>query len=461
MVYAQLCDGRLLLRNRTKGHKTSKEWTTDLLRNYIPGGEQITSLVKETLYRDAYLDTSELSQAGDAIEKAAFPANGAPEAALIDPGYAETSIAPRGLELRPHWKDPDHLRPGSWYPVDGQPGIWLSAIEPRLVEEDVIESQEGTVKPLSQEESSALVYLVGFDLNAFDLGFAMGTEHPRVDWSDRVPSKVRDNSLPGPDGIGATAPLINTGLVSPVYANRIAATFTGGFRRYHGAFRGGELAGVNGGSHYGFIEQGVVLSKLWPGLATLVVTDDGAVDLKSWRAEDDEGLARVRYARQNGVPIIDFDPERDLSFVGAYVPRSAGSWSGSVEGNERTLRAGLAIQESPQGRFLIYAYFSSATPSAMARVFQAYHAKYAMLLDMNAPEHTYLASYLRGEDGLRVQHLTKGMASVDSTGSDWAGSRFIGYADNRDFFYLLRKTPSAHAIEMQGTATIGGTKSLR
>jgi len=43
------------------------------------------------------------------------------------------------------------------------------------------------------------VYLIAFDLDRFDLGFAVGTEHPRVDWSDRVPDAVKDPRLPGPD----------------------------------------------------------------------------------------------------------------------------------------------------------------------------------------------------------------------------------------------------------------------
>jgi hypothetical protein len=72
-----------------------------------------------------------------------------------------------------------------------------------------------------------------------------------------------------------------------------------------------------------------------------------------------------------------------------------GNWSGSAGENLRTLRAGAALQEVQGKRFLVYAVFTSATPSAMARVLQAYRCSYAMLLDMNALEHTYLALYRR------------------------------------------------------------------
>ena len=94
-----------------------------------------------------------------------------------------------------------------------------------------------------------------------------------------------------------------------------------------------------------------------------------------------------------------------------------------------------------EGRqFLIYAYFSTATPSAMARTFQAYQCDYAMLLDMNSQEHTYMALYIHGEDGgdeMDVQHLVSGMAGADP--DNGATARFVGAPDNRDFFYLLRR----------------------
>jgi hypothetical protein len=59
------------------------------------------------------------------------------------------------------------------------------------------------------------------------------------------------------------------------------------------------------------------------------------------------------------------------------------------------VRGGVCSQSSDSRQFLVYAYFSSATPSAMARVFQGYQCRYAMQLDMNALEHTYLALYGR------------------------------------------------------------------
>jgi hypothetical protein len=60
-----------------------------------------------------------------------------------------------------------------------------------------------------------------------------------------------------------------------------------------------------------------------------------------------------------------------------------------------------------------------------------------MLLDMNALEHTYLAVYVRQGDQIVVQHLIRGMEEVDKSADGQTVPRFIGFPDNRDFFYLV------------------------
>ena len=90
--------------------------------------------------------------------------------------------------------------------------------------------------------------------------------------------------------------------------------------------------------------------------------------------------------------------------------------------------------------FIVYAVFSDATPSAMARVFQSYQLNYAMLTDMNALEHTYLAVYRRSGNNMSVEHLLSGMSVLDKTApTGEVVPRFLGYPDNRDFFYVMRK----------------------
>ena len=117
-----------------------------------------------------------------------------------------------------------------------------------------------------------------------------------------------------------------------------------------------------------------------------------------------------------------------------------GNWSGSADERLRTLRAGACIVADAGRRFLVYGYFSSATPRAMAQVFLAYGCGYAMHLDMNALEHTYLALYPpRTGAQLSVEHLVPGMAVLDKGLGTTLLPRFLSFPDDRDFFYLTRR----------------------
>lgn len=156
---------------------------------------------------------------------------------------------------------------------------------------------------------------------------------------------------------------------------------------------------------------------------------------------DDARLGHVRFARQNGVPLVETAPATGEARPGALVMRwGEGNWSGSQDQRLRSLRAGICLVEDGDARFLIYGYFSSATPSAMARGFQAYGCGYAMLTDMNALEHTYMALYRHDDGGtLSTSHLITGMNVLDEALDGRALPRFVAFADNRDFFYLLRR----------------------
>jgi hypothetical protein len=152
-------------------------------------------------------------------------------------------------------------------------------------------------------------------------------------------------------------------------------------------------------------------------------------------------LCRIRHARQNGVALVEYDSATKASRPGPLVGSwGAGNWSGSADEKLRTVRGGLCLQEGEGRRFLTYSFFSSATPSAMARVFQAYGCRYAMLLDMNALEHTYLALYRLDGARLVTEHLVDGMDVLDQSGPGGYLPRFVGFPDNRDFFYVLRRT---------------------
>jgi hypothetical protein len=415
---------------------------TDFLRDKVPGGEEIVTYVRDTFF--AYLYQRKATGRIESKPVDDLPpirTKDAPEAALIDSEQTNRMVKPADLGIEIGEPEDRGMVLGTWYAARENPGIFVSVIVPEAIAPEIMRSYRQVVSSLDSVEWKGLVYLVAFDLARFELKYVLGTVHPKVDWSEHIADRMKEKSLPGPDGIGGIAPLVSTGLVSPADINRTVATFTGGFKRIHGALKYGPLALRNHGSHYGFVENGVVFSKLQPGLSTIYVLRDGRADMRTWREEDHSLLAEVRYARQNGVPFIaGFDEVTRLSVPGPLVNRwGEGNWSGSKDEKLRTLRAGAALQESQGKRFLIYAFFWSATPSAMVRVFQAYQCRYAMLLDMNALVHTYLAVYRRQGSRLYVQHLIQGMAEVDMTVKGRYVPRFLGYADDRDFFYLTRK----------------------
>jgi len=416
------------------------EATTDFLRNHVWGGERIIGL-GHILLGDMHRETGKSEAESPAAAGARVAGwNDLPLPARIDSKYADRVLASGNLGIDLEGPERNRLTPGAWYAASGTPGVYVSILEPSLIDPALLHSYNTRVNNLDNVEASALSYLIAFDLDRFELGYALGTEHPKVQWSDHMLPQMRDPKLPGPDGIGSIAPLISTGLVGPENVPKTVAAFTGGFKREHGAFKYGDLALKNHGTHYGFIEKGVVFSKLQPGLSTIFVLDDDSAGMKTWTGADNQLLARIKYARQNGVPLIEFDAASQSPAPGALVNRwGPGNWSGSEEVKLRTMRSGAAIQTNHGKRFLIYAVFSDATPSAMARIFQAYRCDYAMLLDMNALEHTYLALYRRTGSQMYVDHLLKGMSELDMSSAGELVPRFLGYPDNRDFFYLMRR----------------------
>lgn len=440
-IYAPICDGRLFLRNPAIGSRTNLEAAAEFFRDQVWGGEKVIVLFHHLL-EDSHRETGKVrpERLADIAAEAKDASSAVPLPARINPQFAESLVTPKDLGIPLEAPEPDGVRPGVWYSAGGNPGIYVSLVEPKLIDPAILSNRKEDVNPLDWIEASALCYLVAFDLDRFDISYALGTEHPGVDWSDHIQKGVKDARLPGPDGIGTIWPLVSTGLIGPEDARRTVATFTGGFKRAHGAFKYGEFASRNYGSHYGFLENGVVFSSLQPGLATIFVLDDGSTQMKTWSVQDSETLSKVRYARQNGVPLVEYDDASHSTVPGRLVTNwGSGNWSGSEDMKLRTIRSGAALQVNGNKRFLIYAVFSDATPSAMARVFQAYQCRYGMLMDMNALEHTYLALYRRSGSKLFVDHLITGMAQVEKTNADGPVPRFLGYPDNRDFFYVMRR----------------------
>ncbi len=422
LPFAPVCDWSLFVRNPVAGNRTTREAVAEFLRNNIVFGESIVNLIKGAFFEDAFMVSSEGEEALVEIDGVELLGN-----ALLS---STPNMRPyMGFDLI--GTDAGSMTAGAWYEVEESPGIYASVMQPGMIANEVF--QTPGANGLDGIESRADVYLVAFDMARFDIGYEIGTDHPGLEWSSRPQNRHGQGS--GPDGFNRTDPLVRTGMLNPAFVERVAATFTGGFKRDHGAWRFGDYATFNYGHHYGFMQNGVLLSRLWPNLATLYMTVDGEVNMRTWSEEDASLLPDLVFARQNGVAIIEdgVPGDRVTSWGG-------GNWSGDANAVLRTLRGGACMRTVEDRQFLIYAYFSTATPSAMARTFQAYQCDYAMLLDMNSQEHTYMALYRHNEDDagdLEVQHLVSGMAEADPDGGSIA--RFIGAPDNRDFFYLLRR----------------------
>lgn len=436
LPWVPLCEDRVLIRNPVAGRVTLLERMTAFLRDHVWGGDRIVGFVREQLYQDAFVERS--GSVSDSPGEMAAPAPAdAPRLARVAAAFAGRALLSGDLGIVP---PQTRMGIGQWVGVPGLAGVHASVMLPGAVPQEILASHSRVVAPLDAVEAQARVYLVAFDLARFETAFAVGTDHPRVGWSPRVPPDMRRDSPRGPDGIDTIAPLVGLGMVSPPLVRRVVATFTGGFKREHSAFQYGDLARVNGGTHYGVIEQGVVLSRLQPGLATFFVDRAGAVSMKTWMRADDAMLPRLVHARQNGVPLVETDPAGTHPVAGALVAQwGPGNWSGSDDGKLRSLRAALCLQSDGVRRHLIHAWFSTATPSAMAQVLRAYECAYAMHLDMNALEHTYLAVYVRQGEQVAVLHLVRGMAVLDQQSQGQWLPRFLGFPDNRDFFYLLQR----------------------
>ena len=436
--YGALCDGRVYARTHVNGNKTSKEIVVDFLRENVWGGETITTFVKEKLFKDKFLISSGISD--DAEARRREEDRLAPLDGDTDPKFKNTLVEPSELGITLKLEDGQKMALGRWYANPDNKGVFVSSMMPGKVDGKILQSSPERVMALDAVEMNATSYLVAFDMSIFDLGFALGTDHPAVDWSQRALPDAIDTSVGGPDGFDAVDPLVTTGMVNPNLSRKFAATFTAGFKRDHGAFKWGPLASINHGSHYGFVEHGVVFSTLNPGLSTLAVFKDGKIELKTWTEADTGRVKDVVFARQNGVPIVEYDEALKAGIPGKDVKSwGMGNWSGSEDSKFRSLRSGVCLQERDGKQFLIYGYFSSVTPSAMARVFQAYHCQYAMHLDMNALEHTYLSVFPSSGRNVTAEHLINGMNVLDKTYSGNSVPRFIGFPDNRDFFYLWRK----------------------
>ncbi len=429
-----LCNNMVLVRQQRPGSTSRIELATDILRE-TRVGDWLVEKLKPMLIRAPEVAEN---QAG----RAAVPGENSPESpvdALVAPSFAKLAHKPKLLNIATAAND-QNMSYGRWYKTVQHPGVYVSVLTPSAIAPAILASYPDRVDPFGGsksgiQESGSVVYMLAIDMDRYGFGYAIGADHPNVEWSVKV---KKTPGMDGPDGFGTRAPLATIGALPPYLVDKVEGVFAAGFKREHGAFAFGPFSKINNSSHFGFVENGVVFSRLNPGLATAVIGPDGTMDLLTWPENGDQDFRYIVHARQNGVPLIDGIDANGVSIPGELVNNyGEGAWSGSANGRLLTIRTGMGIQEHDGHRFLLLGYFTGATPNAMARAYQAYQCRYAMTLDMNAPELCYSALYCRGGDGkiAGAEYLIKEMSAANGGNH----LRFLQTNDTRDCFYLFHK----------------------
>jgi hypothetical protein len=178
----------------------------------------------------------------------------------------------------------------------------------------------------------------------------------------------------------------------------LLATFNSGFKHSDGAG--------------GYFAQGRLFQPLQPGMATVIGTADGRIDVRSWRGGSRPGPGVV-FARQNLPLIVDHGrPSPNLS--------TGPMWGTTVGGAVMVWRSGVGVDRRGD---LIYAAAPEQTVHGLARVLAHAGALRAMELDINSYWVT-LNTYRK--PGARGAHkLLAGMTRP--------ARRYLS-PDDRDFF---------------------------
>lgn len=449
-AYTEICNQQAYIRNQMKGDPGSVTLQgANLLRDNLGAeGSSIIDFVKSS--KRSLLDLIPNSLDEGTQSKLILGSDPKrPIRAVLNIAELNKTITPSYSSLKTiEIKNSKDFAYGEWYTSKAQAGVYVSYLSGKMINENILKSYKDRVDSLEKEELNSLNTFVAFDLEQFNFGWSYGTIRPGIKWSDRNPN--HNPNLSGPDGFSSLEPLQFTGSINPNLSSRLSAIFCGGFQRYESVFKMGPYSKINYGTYYGFIDNGVILSHLNDDLVTFIVYKDGKMDIKVWTEKDNANLPFIKYARQNGVPVIETDPSNiNIGFPGKYVNNwGSGNWSGPPQKKdnnvkiERSERAAICISEQNGKRFLIFGYFTNSTPNLVARSFQAYGCQTAMHLDMNAP-HPYFGLISEANDTLNVENLAPYMESYNTkhtlNGKTHTLPRYIGKPDEYDFIFVTRK----------------------
>ncbi|NRA45149.1 MAG: hypothetical protein HRU09_09365 [Oligoflexales bacterium] len=419
--YFPVCNGLVYLRlKRSSKTKLSlTEWTTEMLRTTDFGEDIINSVKPMLVSLNAESAEQKLIENKEDTQK---------QKLKIGPATAKTHLASTELPLVSSEHNLGFTRKlnesplyyGHWYQTHMHTGIYTGLFIPDLIHPNIKKANPRKVFPIIDDEKDKLIYLTAYDLSEFTLRYTVGTTEPPIN------TEKQNYGIVG----GLRKSLVPIGSIPPYHLSKAVGVFVGGFKRRHSMI----LHGPHKGKKYGYIEKGVELSPMAPGLATLSINKSGQIKIDRWPEnieERKEARKETISARQNGVMLIhNYEPG---PLVNSW---SHGNWSADANGVRQSLRSGVCIQEHEGKRHLIFMAFTSVTPSTMVRVMQSYSCKYGMHLDMNAHMYLHNAIYeIKPDKSFKVEYLNKEMLYPPGL----KRHRFILDNNSRDFFYIMKK----------------------
>ena len=419
-----LCDGHVFLinpRHRPPEEEKTKDKIADIARQSSVG-RAIANIAKnspmgnkpENVQTDA---TRSALKSETVVTIPSAKVNSDEEPRSVELSKTNIHLALQG--------DPTSVTLGQWYSSKEHPDVKVSLFSP-----DMASSEVAKLAPTAFENRSAahsqnksLAYLIAFNTQKSKLGYVAGI-------SDATGNC--DGGKPAPDGFDDSTPLVQNGMVSPDHQSHLLSTFNAGYLRPDACMRKGPLEG----KHWGFVQNGVVFSKLQPGLATLVTYKDGKTDILEWPENAAALATKVKDARQNATPVISGrDPKTGLGIPGNTVGGKdfiSRNWTNDVD--DKRMRSGACMLQSGTDEHLVFAYLPSGTVKDLAEVFGSYGCRSGMQLDENIERSgdvsliTHNASGEMENKECLHKHCLKDRIEKEITGVT-KGSR-------RDFFYI-------------------------
>ncbi len=142
-IYQPLCDGRIYLRNPALG--VARPWRPPPSFCEITSGAAKRSSPSATRCSESRIAKPELSSRG--VRPVSLHKEAVPLAARIDSAICRRNRSPPTISgstwvapKKPVW------RPGQWYPADGNPGVWVSILQPDLIDSAILQKLQNDRK---------------------------------------------------------------------------------------------------------------------------------------------------------------------------------------------------------------------------------------------------------------------------------------------------------------------------